>query len=56
MRMEAAKELMNMNISIDQDGYLYYNDILFAAFKSMLLESVKEDTTTKGLDIVLKSE
>lgn len=41
IRREAAKLLMNMNIVTDGEGYIYYNDILFAVFKYMLKDSIK---------------
>lgn len=56
IRREAAKLLMNMNIVTDGEGYIYYNDILFAVFKYMLKDSIKINSSQKGQEIVRLAE
>ena len=53
---QAGKQIMQMNIFSDLEGYLYYGELLFNLYKLKQLKDTNEDPTSEGFKIIQKEE
>ncbi len=52
----AAKAIMRMNLTTDQQGNIYYNDILFGFMKRSYMKIFNKNLTAKGGEIIKRAE
>ena len=46
IKKEAAKTIMYLNMVINDDGFVYYNEIFFYFFKNMMKEDLLKNVTS----------
>ena len=55
-KQSAAKQIMQMNLFSDLDGFIYYNELLFHLMKFKQLDSINKDLSEEGFYIIQKEE
>lgn len=52
----AGKAVMRMNLTTDQQGNIYFNDVLFGFIKRSYMKIYNKNLTLKGTEIIKKAE
>jgi len=52
----AGKEIMKMNLSIDNSEHIYFHDVLFAFMKRSYSRVFMKNVSSKGMEILKKAE
>ena len=47
---------MKMNIPVDKEGFIYFHEVLFDLFRSLLMDSLLVNLTKKGQKIIQSEE
>jgi hypothetical protein len=56
LRKDVAKSVMKMNLSCDQEGYVYFNNLLYAVVKRAYASEILKNITREGMTQLTKSE